>query len=452
MRWCGFLITVLIFQIAFSSFAEEKKENFILSFDEVIERSLQMSLDVSNSKIDEKIKSTQQAKTFAQMSPKLSAAWNYSRYDSAIPFLNDQGVQETDKDGQPRFIRPLNSSSGSITILQPLTGFLAGLAGALIDGVRKAKSRLGTQEIKMNVAFSAAMAYRQVQQAEAIYAIAEDRVALAEKQRKEAQISFRLGRLSKSDALRLEVLVGQAKVETANTKANFENMQAQLLNILDYQADRIFQFEKIPDAKHVDIVVAVPTLVEAKANAAVDRFDLKVARLNQKELEQSSLLPLLSILPNINAFVRFEHNFGQTGLFSLPKTQVMGLSLDWAIWDGGDRFLSRRILQLESYKVKNQVAALERQLSLNVLKARSDLVAAQDVLALQKAMFLQSEEAYRGMYERFRLGALSVTELLQAENTLNSTRVDLVKAVTDLDIKNMLLQKAMGKSRPISVL
>lgn len=452
MRRYVFLIGILFFQVSFFCWAAGEKENFVLTLDEIIERVLEVSLDVDNAKLDKKTQSMQLAKTIAQVSPKVSAAWTYNHYDSAIPYLNESSVQEKGKDGELLFIRPLNTASGSVTILQPLTGLLAGLAGALIDGVRKSKSQLAIEEVKTNVSFSAAMAYRQVQQAEAIYLIAEDRVALAEKQSKQAEVSLRLGRLSKSDGLRLDVSVGQAKVGTANAKAVFENMQAQFLNILDYQSDRVFQFEKIPAAKYVDIKITVPTLDEARVGAQEQRFDLKTARLYQKELEASSLLPLLSVLPNINAFMRFEHNFLQAGFLSVPTTKVMGLSLDWSIWDGGDRFLSRRILQLQAYKAKNQVAALVRGVSLEILKTRSDLLAAQDVFALQKTILRQSEEAYRGVSERFRLGALSVTELLQAENTLNSTRVDLVKAVIDLDIKNMLLQKAMGRTRPVSVL
>jgi outer membrane protein TolC len=452
MRHFFFLVCILLFQLSFFCWADGEKKNFTLTIDEIVDRALQVSLNVDNAKVDKKIQTMQLAKTMLQLSPKVSAAWAYNHFDSAIPFLNEQGVQEVDRDGQLQFIRPLNTSTGSITIIQPLTGFMAGLAGALVDGIRQTKSRLVIENVKIDVSFFAAITYRQVQQAESIYLIAEDRVVLAEKQRKEAEVSFRVGRLSKSDVLRLDVLVSQAKVETARARAIFENTQAQFLDILEYQSNSVFRFEKISDGKHIEINISVPTLDEARADAYVGRFDLKMARLSQKELEGSSLLPLLSILPNVNAFMKVEHNFLPAGFFSMPSTKTMGLTLDWSLWDGGDRFLSRRILQLQSYKAKSLVAGVERGLSLEILRTRSDLLAAQDVLSLQKSMLLQSEEAYRGVSERFRLGALSVTELLQAENTLNTTRVDLAKAVIDLDIKNMLLQKAMGKTRPVSVL
>ncbi|MEI6790426.1 MAG: TolC family protein, partial [Myxococcaceae bacterium] len=130
----------------------------------------------------------------------------------------------------------------------------------------------------------------------------------------------------------------------------------------------------------------------------------------------------------------------------------LGLNLTWNIWDGGARFLDIKGAFLMKSKAHLNLIETTRKAAIDLEQRKLDLEAAKESLELQKTTREQAEESYKSAFERFKYGAVSVTDLLQSELDLNNAKVSWIKAIIDLDIKNMLLQKANGQKRPESLL
>ncbi len=404
-----------------------------LLFEEAIEKALAASRQVKISQIDATLAKTNTLQNAALMSPKVSLAWANTHYDSAIsvPFNGTNVV-----------IRPQEQSLGSLIVSQPLSPIVGLIQKIRADRKTQQAAQAGFELVRVEIAFGSAQAYRQIQQLSELDRIAKDRVALGEKQEQDALAVFKTGRISKSDLLRIQMALGQAKVGAATVKAQYEAALYAFKDLLGYDLKDTLELSKLPPQ--------IPPLPEGEGE--FERLDIKAAKLTHEAAVENNWLSIASFMPVLNAFARLDHNFIDPGGFNISNIYSFGLNLTWDVWDGGTKFLNLKSSSLVSSKAHLNYLTATRTAAIDQEQKALDLKAAKESLALQKIILEQAQESYQAASTRFGNGAISVTDLLQAELDLNNARVNWAKAITDLDIKHMLLQKANGARRPTSVL
>jgi outer membrane protein len=418
----------------------------VLTLQGAVERAVQVSRQVKKAKYDVRISTIGVQQDIALMSPRVTMGWNYAYYGSEVnvPFSTPQGPQEI-------LIRPSEVSTGNLTLAQPITGLFGAFRKALVDGMAETISKTTLKATQSKIAFLAAQAYRQVQETEAVYDIARERVSISQKQAHDANVSFELGRFAKTDVLRLDMALGQAKIGLAGAKAAYEIAVSTFRDLLDYQPGETLLLEKLPKVEDIKVAIAVPDLMPAQDVALNARLDVKIAQVARKMAHDGAVLPLATLIPDVNVFARWDENFSNIGTFGVKSQFSIGLMLNWNLWDGGARFLSFKEGRLRMHKASLDLIDATRNANLEVQKALASLIAAQDTLELQKVNVAQAEEVHRGSSIRFSNGAVNITDFVLSEDALNRARVDLAKSLTDLDTKNMLLQQAMGQERPSSI-
>ncbi|MEI6805229.1 MAG: TolC family protein [Myxococcaceae bacterium] len=407
-----------------------------LLFEEAIDKALAASRQVKIARLDSKLASTNTLQSAATMSPQVSLAWINTHYDSAImvPF-----------NGQNVTIRPQEQSLGSLIVQQPISPIIGLIQKIRADTKTQKAAQAGFELSQVEIAFGGAQAYRQIQQLSELDRIAKGRVELGEKQEHDAAAIFRAGRISKSDLLRVRMALGQAKVGAASVHAQYEAALYAFKDLLGYELDELVELSPLTSP-------LAPLQQIESGTEKTERLDIKVAKLTQEAAKENSWLSVASFLPNFGAFARIDKNFVDPGGFSVTTVYSIGLNLTWNIWDGGTRFLNLKSASLMTSKAHLNYLTTMRNAAIDQEQKRLDLEAAKESLDLQKTMLEQSEESYRAAFTRFGNGAISVTDLLQSELDLNNAKVGWAKAITDLDIKHMLLQKANGARRPTSLL
>lgn len=445
-------LILIFFMMPFLIFGEIENTQDLLPFNDIINLVLNSSPTVKNKILDLKIARIQTAKNWFSVTPQLSLGWNYSYFGDAIYLTDDNNNFILDTQGSQQLIRPSSSSVLSGTITQPLTGLVRSVALSFVNNITQHKFQTELDKSKVEAAFLTAEAYRHAQKTARVYEISKDRLVLVVKQREAAEIKYQLGRLSKSDVLLLDVSVNKAQVEMTKTKAKAQLALAQLLSSLNLPLDHEYCLDKIPSIDEINLDFSILDLTEARKQAWLNNLELKIAQLKIKKHGYLNNIPLLGILPEVNAFFKINHEFEKASLTSIPTNKIFGLTLNWNIWDGGGPIFSLRENQLELSKARNESVIVKRKIDLEVFEKRVDLIATRESFELYKTNLMKTEEAYRAVYERFRLGTVLVTELLEAESTLNSARVDLATALIDLDIKNLQLQKSLGDKRPVTLL
>jgi outer membrane protein TolC len=404
-----------------------------LLFEEAIEKALTVSRQVKIARIDSRLAGIPALQDAALMSPKVSIAWTNTHYDSAIlaPFSGANIV-----------IRPQELSAGSLIITQPISPLLGLIQKIRADKKTEQAAQAGFEFSRVEIAFGSAQAYRQIQQLSELDRIAEERVELAKKQEHDATAIYRAGRISKSDLLRIQMALGQAKVAAATLHAQYEAALYAFKDLLGYELEDRISLSPLPDLSATATDIPEET----------ERLDVKAAKLTYEAAIENKWLNIASFLPVLNGFVRADHNFINPGQFSVATVYSIGLNLTWDVWDGGARLINHQAGSLSSNKANLTYLTAARNAAIDQKQKKLDLDAATESLDLQKTILEQGEEAYKATFQRFQNGAVSATDLLQAELELNNAKVGWAKALTDLDIKHMLLQKANGAKRPTSLL
>lgn len=421
------------FFIFFSLLVFSNLEATELLFDEAIEKALSASRQIKITRIDSKLAGVSTLQDAALMSPKVSIAWANTHYDSLITFQFN---------GTTTTVRPQKQSLGTLIITQPISPLLGLIQKMRADKKTEQAAQAGFELSRVEIAFGSAQAYRQIQQLSELDRIAKERVSVGEKQEHDAAAIYRAGRIAKSDLLRIKMALGQAKVGAATVHAQYQAALYAFKDLLGYELDEMVELSKIS------------TYAKAPADTPLktDRLDIKAAKLTYEAAIENNWLNIASFLPILNGFVRAEHNFIDPGQFQTSTFYSMGLNLTWDAWDGGTKFLNYKASSLISSKANLNYLTATRNAAIDQEQKRLDLDAAIESLELQKTNLEQGEEAYKAAFQRFQNGAVSVTDLLQSELDLNNAKVNWAKALTDLDIKHMLLQKANGARRPTSLL
>lgn len=403
----------------------------------VVDRALDVSRAIAESKTDLQIQNMSLFKAVSGVSPRL------------IVGGTDVYNQQEFKFGGAVLL-PLHQTQGQLTIAQPISTLIASIANARAELLKRQASEKMLEQARIEVAFGAAQLYREIQKYENVYLLSLDRVAASKAGLMVAQANHELGRISDSDFFRVKVLSSQAQIGVTAAKAEFDICMSVLRDALNLKEE--IELEKLPQAKEIHFNLELPDLTISSEIALKSNRTIQIVKLNQRAVGEGSVFSWLAWLPNVSAFVTMTKQFGTVSDLSPNQLMNAGLKLDWTLWDGGERLLDTRMVQLQNYKLKLQVVDAERKLALEVQKTQVALDAALETFDLQKTSVQEAELAYQQIHEKFQLGAVSISDFLSAESSNYSAVVDLTKAVADLDIKHMQWKKAMGESRPVSIL
>lgn len=405
-----------------------------LLFTDAVELALAASRQIKISRIDHTLAKINTLQNAAMMSPKVSVIWNDTYYNSAItvPF-----------GGQDISIRPKQLAAGSLVLQQPLSMLIGLLQKIRSDIKTQQAAETGLELTQVEIAFGTAQAYRQIQQLDGLVKIAKERIELGIRQEQDATENFKVGRISKSDLLRIHMALGQARVAASSIITQYETALLAFKDLLGYELTDSIELSKIPSE------LALKTEKEALSQ---ERLDIRIAQLTFRAAQENNWLPIASFLPNLSAFARIDENFTNAGTFQIPTTYSFGFNLTWDIWDGGARLLNMKSTSLLASKAHLNLIETKRQALIDQEQKKLAFHTAKETLGLQKTTLEQAQEAYFATSEKFKYGAASITDLLQSELDLNNARINWNNAITDLDVKHMLLQKANGQKRPETLL
>ncbi|MES2504104.1 MAG: TolC family protein [Myxococcota bacterium] len=420
-----------------------------LTLDDAVQAALTNSRQIKIAGIGSTLARTSIWRDVAMMSPQLALGWGLTQYDSA--FKNDiPGMGSI-------VIRPEQLSAGYIQATQPLTPLVGLIQKIRADYSSSQAAALTHEKARVDIAFAAATTYRLVQQLAAFNQIAIERVKLSDRRDEETSAIFEAGRLSETDLLRVRMRSGEAKVAAANLKAQYESTLAQLQNLLGMDLEDSIEMPPIPGMSQDNATFVVPKLPELDGSQTTEpsnlqRLDIRIARYQQEASSRTNVLSMASFLPVLNAFGRFDKNFADAGAFVPPQYYSFGLTLTWNVWDGGARFIDMRASSLMLAKANLEMVETSRLAIIDQRKKALEFQAAKEALAVQKITIEQANQAYEGNNERFKLGGITVTDLLQSELEMNNAKMSWAEALINVDIKHMALEQAEGAKRPTSIL
>lgn len=332
--------------------------------------------------------------------------------------------------------------SGSLNLF---TGFQRGAnrraAGATTD-LREAAQ---LQE-EYAIALATKQAFFATLEDSELVSVQQTQLRLTEEQLRLVSERLRLGATTRSDSLRAMVIHANAQLALIQAQSNLRNAQTNLARAIQLpglvMAVRDSSLElRLPQLDTAqlrrDANSTAPSVRQAEATVAVARATVSANR--------AAWLPTLSA----NASNRWSRNdslfFGGGGA-NFVRTWSLGLTLSYPLFNGFQR--ESNIVTADANAVSAEAALRDARLALDasLIQQLSALDAASTSIDVARASVTAAEEDLRMQTERYRLGAVTIIEVLTSQANMQQAQVNLVTARYNYLVAHAQIEALVGHS------
>lgn len=300
------------------------------------------------------------------------------------------------------------------------------------------------RQIRTNVIAEVHRAYFQLLKNQQLYEVAKQNLELTEQQVELAQKRFDLGAAKKTDLLKSKVARGTAKSALITQETFLDVAIADLRNAMGVIGDnselkiseKILPLQSVPDFD-----VAIDILKENNPGVLASEAQLTDAKLTKK-LTIAARLPSLSASVSRQAFTtEFD---GLADAFKDDWKTTTNLNLSFPIFNGMALSTQSQQAKLAIRKQENDLITIKNDAIVrleNVMGIVSDYFI---IIPINEEILESAEEDLKLVSEQYRLGSVSILELLDAQVSVTRARVDLVSSKYDARIQEAYLKAQLG--------
>jgi outer membrane protein TolC len=431
------IITIILALLSISSFAQQR----ILSLEEAIANALQKNYDILLAKTDSTVAAIDYSYRNAAFLPRVNA--------NAATVWNNNNTKQTLSDGTKRESNGLRSNNISSQFA---------LNWTLFDGLRMFATRdkaeqlleLGGLEIKNQVVNTVADVinnyYNIVRQKQQLRAI-EEQMSIDSERVRLAQYRLDIGVGTKPDLLQSKIDLNAQKAAQLQQQALIEQLKEQL-----NQAMNLPQFTNYDVSDTITINTTI-SLGDVLANSEknnpslqISKKSIDIARLTLKE-QRASLFPTVSF----NSAYNFTRNKNQkvinsfSTLFNQNSGFNYGFGVSVPILNG---FNTRRLIKQAQWNIQYQGLVFENQRSvttLSVINAFQTYEQQKKALALEEENILLARENLDIIFQTYKLGAATLLQLKQAQQSLEDAYNRLIAARYNARLSETELMRLSGQ-------
>lgn len=396
------------------------------------------------------------ARAYATNPQLTQARANQRATDETVPIARSQGLPQITTQGQVienvltpasrGFTQAPRTGSAQLNLSQSLYA-----GGAVRNGVHAADARVDAgranlRSTEANVFTLVVAAYNDVIRDEAIVRLNQQNVRVLEVNLQASQDRFQVGDLTRTDVAQSEARLASAQAQLRNAEASLIRSRENYVATTGAPAgtlDAPPALPNLPADPNGAVGVAVsnnPALIAARRSSDAAGFDVRVARSNR--LPQVSAVvgggytSFLGSAQSVNGIVlQQDGGQAQAGFqFSLPLFQ-----------SGRPSAQIRRAQALEGAAIE-QVTQVERSV---VSDARSAFAAWQSALRVIESSEVQVQAnrlSLEGVRAENSVGTRTILDILNAEQELLNSQVQLVSARRDAYVAGFALLAAMGRA------
>jgi len=254
----------------------------------------------------------------------------------------------------------------------------------------------------------------------------------------------KVGAAALADVLQARTAWSQAVLNRQKAQGQVRVAEGNLANVLGFDADTAVRLAppalRAPSSGETR---NVHRLIEAAKRA---RPDLAAAEAQVKASAAGVRQARANGLPTFNLFASNGYNY--SSVVNTSRDWAVGLSVNVPLFTGfGDTYRVRAARE----QLASQQAArdkLEQQVTLEVWRAYQNLRTARDTYTSSTDLLASATEAEKVALGRYKAGAGSILDLLNAEASLANARLQHVQAQYNWYSSRAALAQAMGRLQP----
>jgi outer membrane protein TolC len=256
------------------------------------------------------------------------------------------------------------------------------------------------------------------------------------------------------DVKRLQLSLNNLKVQ----EKKIENAIETLMNILKIQMG-IDVNQKIAlsdDIEKINSIFTIDVNGEISLNSTQNRPEFNILKQSIRLGELDRKRYQMGMLPRLVGFYQHQENT-QRSDFNFFKDQnsltinnswvpsdVVGLQIQWTLFDGLSTVSKIREVKYKTDKAKTDLAAFSNAAFAEALNAQKTYINQLDQAASQKQNMDLAQEIYKMANMKFTEGVGSSLEIVQSETELKNAQINYLNALYDLVIAKIEYQKSLG--------
>jgi outer membrane protein TolC len=364
----------------------------------------------------------------APILPQLSGSWTASRQATQFGAVRPVDVFRT-------------THTARVTLSQILFDFGKTFAATDVARAQAEVSRLDAETQKDQVLLAVKEAYFNLLLAKRLVGVNQAALARAELNLRSARGFFEVGTRPKSDVTRVEVDVANARVDlirarnavsltrvALNTAMGIPiTTQTEVRDRLAYQPYPVEQAQLLPEAlkqrSEYRGIAAVVTSAEASVRRAFRDF-----------------------FPDVSGFGSYGGTAtNPSGPTDLREIWELGLTLNWSIFDGGNRVARYQETRKSVEAARARLQALELAIWQEVVQAHLNLQEAEERIGAARKAVESAQENFRLAQGRFDAGVGTILELTDAQVALTQAQATEAQALADYRIAIARVERALGR-------
>lgn len=290
--------------------------------------------------------------------------------------------------------------------------------------------------LEQRVLLDAIDAYTAVWRDRAVLDLALNNEQRLRRQLQATRDRFQVGEVARTDVAQAEARLSRARADVEAAKANLAASTAFYERVVGKEPGRL--------AKPTRLTALPRTLAEARSIAAQNpqiiatTFSLAAA---QDDVDVS----FAGLLPSVDLLARADRVEEPQATLSWQRSASIGLSVTVPLYQGGAEYARVRAARQTVEARRNDLEAAHRTVQQSVASAWDRLLAATAAIAALRAEVRANDIALQGVQEENLVGARTVLDVLDAEQELFTSRVNLVRAEREEILASFQLKAAIGE-------
>ncbi len=350
----------------------------------------------------------------------------------------DTRIEQFDLPDQDRSGKTLDLSL-NMSLFNPSNFFSYAAAKA-----NRAKAHLDVIDSEQNLIYVVKVSYYAYLAAVENLGVQEEAVKRSDEQLKLIQSKYELGSAAKSDVLKQKVQYGNDRLSLLQSQNLVATAHADLAYTIgvDPNSDVTFSTEYEPREFEGTLSQAIGFGLEHEPALLASHKVVDAAR-------HSARSRWAEYLPRLNGFASlqwWDGTRGDTVIFDFSsRSATIGFGITYNIFDGFWRERNLSQARIAHNNARASLADLTNLVTRDIKTAYLETdqlreqrkVAGENVAAAQEDMKITEE--------KYRLGAATILDLLDAQVSLKEAQVQLIRADFDLNLAIAKLEEAMGK-------
>jgi outer membrane protein len=323
--------------------------------------------------------------------------------------------------------------------LDLFTGFRRGADIRAADAQQRS-AEAGFDNARFQVALQTTQAFLDALAAKQTVEVRAASVRRAQEQLKVSVAKLRAGSTTRSDSLRSEVNLGNARVQLLNAEIQQATAEANLGRLVG-AAGRV---EALDDSAYYRHPAIDTTGLRAEARGSAPQVLAGEAGADAARAQVAATRA--QYLPSLNLSGNQSWQGNNSGDYQLFQNRSLSLGMSWTLFN---RFARERNLVASQVSADNaEASAAEslRQVDAGITQRFAELSAAQVRIGITTGSVTAAREDARVVSERYRLGAATIVDLLTSQESLTQAEVDAVNARFDYLRAKAQVEALIGRS------